>query len=203
MDINLQIQGIKSTIDNMKLQIENIEIQNNNPLLQMMKNQVGDQLLNLSIQMLNTGIQLFNYSINLAMDKNKFFMQLQIISEQINSKINSFNAEKINQQIIQQQMMQQPMIQQQMEHNQIGLGKKINAIFLQLQFGKKKINFVVDEDITIKQLLDKYMERVYGYENKEIRFIVNATILERNNSSKLLDFLRICVGDPPCITVIK
>ena len=60
MDIGLQIQGIKTFIDNMKLQIENIEIQNNNAMNPLMMNQIGDQLLNLSIQMLNNGIQYFN-----------------------------------------------------------------------------------------------------------------------------------------------
>ena len=54
MDTNLQIQGIKSQVNNMKLQIENIEMQNNNGF--MMQNPIGEQLLNLSIQMLNSGL---------------------------------------------------------------------------------------------------------------------------------------------------
>jgi len=37
----------------MKLQVENIEMQNNNVMNLLMMNQIGDQLLNLSIQMLN------------------------------------------------------------------------------------------------------------------------------------------------------
>ena len=222
MDINLQIQGIKSTIDNMKLQIENIEIQNNNPMFQMMMNQnqvsVYDQLLNLSIQMLNSGFQLFNYVINLTMNKNKFFLPLQKISEQINSQINSFNTENMNQQVMmmqqqmmQQQMMQQQMIQQQMMqqqmmqppmiHNQIQMKKKVNVIF---SAQGKKNTFIVNEDITIKQLLDKYMDRVYGYENKEIIFLVNAKELKRNNNSKLLEHLNISIkadADAPSIFV--
>ena len=219
MDINLQIQGIKSSINNMKLQIENIEIQNNNPMFQMMMNQnqvsVYDQLLNLSIQMLNSGFQLFNYVINLTMNKNKFFLPLQKISEQINSQINSFNTENMNQQVMmmqqqmmqqqmmQQQMMQQQMIQQQMMqqqmmqppmiHNQIQMKKKVNVIF---SAQGKKNTFIVNEDITIKQLLDKYMDREYGYENKEIIFVVDAKELKRNDNSKLLEHLNISIeGD--------
>ena len=174
MDINLQIQGIKSTIDNMKLQIENIEIQNNNPMFQMMMNPVGDQLLNLSIQMLNSGFQLFNYAINLTMNGSKFFMQLQKISEQINSEINSFNIKNMNQQMIQQQMLQQQIIRQQMiqqqmmqhqiKNNKMELGKKINVTFRNLD--GSQINIIVEEDITVKQILDKYMSRVYGMDMK-------------------------------------
>ena len=124
--------------------------------MMMNQNQVSvyDQLLNLSIQMLNSGFQLFNYVINLTMNKNKFFLPLQKISEQINSQINSFNTENMNQQVMmmqqqmmQQQMMQQQMIQQQMMqqqmmqppmiHNQIQMKKKANVIFSNAQ-GKKK-----------------------------------------------------------------
>ena len=47
MDTTLQIQGIKTHIDNIKLQIDNIEIQNNNTL--MIINPISDQLLNLSM----------------------------------------------------------------------------------------------------------------------------------------------------------
>ena len=52
MDINLQIQGIKTELDNMKLLLESIEMQNNNIMNQMMMNNlIGDLILNLSIQM--------------------------------------------------------------------------------------------------------------------------------------------------------
>ena len=50
-NFDIQLQLIKSQIDNMKLQIANIEM---NFSLR------GDQLLNLSIQMLNNRIQTFN-----------------------------------------------------------------------------------------------------------------------------------------------
>ena len=73
-------------------------------------------------------------------------------------------------------------MQPQIEHNQNGFGKKLNVIFRQTQFGNKQINLVVKEDITMKQLLDKYMDEVYGYENEEIIFVYNTKKLERNNN---------------------
>ena len=40
------------------------------------------------------------------------------------------------------------------------------------------------------------MDRVYGYENKEIIFVVNAKELKRNDNSKLLEHLNISIkGD--------
>jgi len=116
MDINLQIQGIKSQIDDIKLQLENIEMQNNVP---MMMNPIGDQLLNLSIQILNTGIQTFNVGKDNSMNHGKYYEKLQIILDQINKMINSYNMGEMQQQMMQQQMMQQQMMQQQMMQQQM------------------------------------------------------------------------------------
>ena len=106
MDIGLQIQGIKTFIDNMKLQVENIEMQNNNVMNPLMMNQIGDQLLNLSIQMLSNGIQYFNNFKYLSININQYYEKLKLISQQINNILTS-------QQMIQQQMMQQQMFLQQ------------------------------------------------------------------------------------------
>ena len=92
----VQIQSIKSQIDNMKLQISNIEIENN-----MMNNQLqGEQLINLGIQMLNTGL----FSINAGKCKIMgipliYHEQLENISKQINNIINEIIQQK---QMIQQ-----------------------------------------------------------------------------------------------------
>ena len=77
-----------------------IEMQNNtmNPL---MMNQIGDQLLNLSIQLLNNGIQYFNNFKYLSMNINQYYEKLSVISQQINNILTS------------QLQMQQQMIQQQ------------------------------------------------------------------------------------------
>ena len=120
----VQIQSIKSQIDNMKLLISNIEIQNN-----MMNNQLqGEQLINLGIQMLNTGL----FSINAGKCKIMgipliYHEQLENISKQINNIINEIIQQK---QMIQQQcfMMQNQMINQ------------INMNNLQMQDSKRKMN---------------------------------------------------------------
>ena len=116
MDIGLQIQGIKTFIDNMKLQIENIEIQNNNAMNPLIMNQIGDQLLNLSIQMLNNGIQYFNNFKYLSMNINQYYEKLTIISQQIN---NILASQQMMNQMAQQQMQQQMLLQQQMMQAQI------------------------------------------------------------------------------------
>ena len=89
MDIGLQIQGIKTFIDNMKLQVENIEMQNNNAMNPLMLNQIGDQLLNLSIQMLSNGIQYFNNFKYLSININQYYEKLKVISQQINNILTS------------------------------------------------------------------------------------------------------------------
>ena len=74
MELNIQIQAIKSLIESMKFHIDNIELQNNNIKGSMMSdNQIGEQLLNLSMQMFNGGIQAFNTGKNIS-----FFLKLEI-----------------------------------------------------------------------------------------------------------------------------
>ena len=179
MEISLQVQGIKLQLDNMKMQIENIILQNNNPL--MMVNPTGDQLLNLSMQMLNTGLQVFNTGIYLSMNQDKFYKQLSKISEQINNTLNSYQM--VNQNIIfQQQMMQQQMMQQQMEDQQRFIEQqnailinnhKINVIFEDPSIGK--INIVVEPDITIKELSEKYKDKIGIEKYNKIKFFITNT----------------------------
>ena len=94
MDSSVQIQIIKSQIDNLKFQIENIEIQNNqikNGMMGMMgmmdTTKLGEQMVNLSIQTLNIGIQiLYTGCTSFGMiNFDKFRTQIKNISEQINS----------------------------------------------------------------------------------------------------------------------
>ena len=199
MDINFQIQGIKSQVDNMKFQIENIENQNNNMMNPMMQtNQIGDQILILSMQMFNTGIQTFNIGKTLSMNLNKYFDQLKKISEQLNNLI---KQEEMNQQMmIQQEMMiqQQIMAQQQMnfQHQQmmeqnfreqkIKEWKIVNLLF-RAQNGNLK-TIVIETERTIKELIDKYMEVVYGFENRNIIFVFNANKLNRNDNRKIKEY---------------
>ena len=201
MDIDLQIQGIKTFIDNMKLQIENIEIQNNNAMNPLIMNQIGDQLLNLSIQMLNNGIQYFNNFKYLSMNINQYYEKLTVISQQINNILASQKMmnpmAQLQQQMLQQQIMQQNMLlQQQMMQAQMmePMPKKLNNkwekfnVLFKDNIGNKT-NLVVDADTTIKELIDKYMNKAYGYEKKDLEFIFNANRIDRNSQIKLNEFL--------------
>ena len=164
MDIGLQIQGIKTFIDNMKLQVENIEMQNNNAMNPLMMNQIGDQLLNLSIQMLNNGIQYFNNFKYLSMNINQYIEKLKVISQQINNK-----------------------------------RKKINVPFQHIN--GNSTNLVVQPDTTIKELIDKYMSQVYGYENKDLTFIFNGKRFDRNSQTTLRELFGIHLYANPKIVV--
>ena len=203
MDISLQIQGIKTFIDNMKLQIENIEMQNNNAMNPLMMNQIGDQLLNLSIQMLNNGIQYFNNFKYLSMNINQYTGKLKVISQQINNILTS--QQMIQQQMMQQQQkfFQQQMMQpQMMEPIQMQLNnekKKSNVCFKDVR--GKNTNLIVEEDITIKELIDKYMNRVYGYEKSDLCFLYDANYIDRNSQIKLREFFGLNFFQNPVIIV--
>ena len=211
MDTSFQIQEIKSQIENMKLQIENIESQNNNML-----NTIGDQLLILSIQMFNTGIKTVNAGKNLTNNFDKYLGQITKIPEKINNLINSYNLEKQQQQMqqqmmnqqmqflqqqmlqqqmqqqIQQQMFQQQMIQQQMNQQELDDWKIVNVTFKDLR--GQFTNLVIETEKTLKDLLDKYMNRVYGYNNSKIFFIVNCSKIERNSNIKIKDYFSMYRG---------
>ena len=174
----VQIQSIKSQIDNMKLQISNIEIENN-----MMNNQLqGEQLINLGIQMLNTGL----FSINAGKCKIMtipliYHEQLENISKQINNIINEIIQQK---QMIQQQcfMMQNQMINQiNMNNLQMQDSKpKMNICFV----GDVNCNFVCDYGTKIKDVLDKFSNRVGKPKNK-CRFLLDGKILDNNDERKI------------------
>ena len=210
MDTTFQIQEIKSQIINMKLRIENIEMQNNN-----MINSTGDQLLMLSFDMFNNGIKTYNLGKKLTMNFDKYFEQINNISNQINNLINSYYLEKqlkmAQQQMAQQQMMQQQMMQQQMMQYQM----------MKQQMAQPKINdwktvvagfkdhqgltcFKIETEKTLKELFDEYMEKVYGYNNSKIAFIYNTKRIDRNSNTKIKDYFSNCKGNPslPSIMVI-
>ena len=169
----------------MKLQVENIEMQNNNAMNPLMMNQIGDQLLNLSIQMLNNGIQYFNNFKYLSMNINQYYDKLKLISQQINNILTSQQMMQPNmllqQQMIQDQMMEPMKIQ---TNNNI---KRFNIIFKETK--GRSTTLVVDADKTIKELIDKYMNKAYGYEKKDLEFIFNAKKIDRNSQIKLNEFL--------------
>ena len=169
MDTNIQIQSIKSQIENIKLQIDNIEMQSNN-MLMMNNNSISEQILNISIKMFNAGIQAFNTgkNMNMMMNIQNSYDNLKKISVQINSIISEYD--NMNQmQLMQQQMMMQQMQQQIMMHQQIEaqqqlmqphIKEKYNVIF-KTTLGKKD-NLKVDYDMTVEELLNRYINDYYG-----------------------------------------
>ena len=180
MDTSLQMQGIKLQIDHMKMQIENIITQNNNRL--MLENIIGDQLLNLSIQMLNTGIQAFSIGCNLSKNINNFYVQLKKIGDQINNLVNSHQM-MLQNMVLQQQMMDQQIMNQMIPQQMIQYKKqKINAYFLNRVEGK--LNMVIEEDCTVKELFDKYMQ-ITGENIENSYFLVFGVYkLIRNDQKK-------------------
>ena len=129
--------------------------------------------------MVNIGIQSIKLGKNLVMNFDKHFLELNKISENINMIIQMYNNEKMMEQhMIQQQMQFQNMMQQQTLSKE-----KVNVMFIEMN-GKKR-NFVIDEDASVKELLDKYMQEVYGFENNDIYFLVNADKLGRYDNTKI------------------
>ena len=97
----MQLQLIKSQIENMRTVITNIEMQNNimNASFQ------GEQLKDLGILMFNTGLNIFNLGKSLSVSLfDNYIIQLKNISEQISFIINTYNTS--NQQM-QMMMMEQ------------------------------------------------------------------------------------------------
>ena len=203
MDLDLHIEGVKSQLDSMKLLIENIEMQKNAVMNPMMVNPIEDQLLNLSIQMIHYGIQTFNIFIKRTMNIYNFHEKLKKISEQINNILYSTSHQMIMQQPIMmnhkmdfQQMMQQQMMQkmnQQPIPMEVNIStQKLNVIFVYMG---KSSNIIVDETISVKELIDKYMIENFGYENNNLRFLFNGIIINRYNMINIKEFLRnnLCV----------
>ena len=104
--------------------------------------------------------------------------------------------------LLQQQMMQAQMMEPvQIQTN--NEGKKFNFIF---KDDRSRLTCLfVDVDITIKELIDKYMNRVYGYEYNDLNFIFNAKKIERNSQIKLREYFSNYINNNilPTITVFE
>ena len=188
MDTSIQIQSIKTQIENMNLQINNIELQNNN-MLMMNNYSIKEQILNLSIQMFNTGIQAFNTgkNINVMMNMQNSYDKLKKISEQISSIISEYddmNMLLMQQQMMMQQMQQQIEAQQQLMKPQIK--EKYNMIF---KTTKGKVNnLIVDFDITVGELINRYINNYYGPVKGGLIFLFNGKRIKMNEQRTVKDF---------------
>ena len=181
MNSNIIIQTLKSQLHGMKLQIDNIEIQNNNMMMGM-NGIIIEQLLNLSIQIINVGIQVFISEINKIINNNKYFYQLKVVSEQINSLVNSYG---VQQQMIQQQMMQQDLfIKQMKEQNQNQFNVTAETeIKIKFNKGGSITEIKLKAGSMIAELLIEYYEKT----KDQGPFKYKGTILKPDDCHTLLD----------------
>ena len=178
---------------------------------------ISSQLINLSIQMLNTAIQTFNIGKTMMIDMNmdNFYEQLKKVSEQINTMINEYKIQQqmmlqqqmmIQQQIMLQQqmamqnqmMMQQQMamqnqmmMQQQIKENQNQLNDNGKSEYINIKFdnpNKGNLALTFKSEIKVKEALNKYIERIYGYPNDKIVFVHNAKKIDRNELRTIGEF---------------
>ena len=216
MYTNIQIQTLKSQIENIKLQIDNIEMQNNqNNMTGLFNydNQIGEQLLNLSIQMFNAGIQTFNTGKSnniIGTNLDKYYIQLSNISNQINSIIDDHNKQKqmMEQMQVQMQQMQQMQMQQmymqQMQMQKENMQKlmesntKIEVKFSDSSKGTKYL--LVNKRTTISELLKQYKDKIYGSVNKKLMFLYKGLKLDKSDRRKIEDVLD--MEDKPPIVVM-
>ena len=182
-------------------------------------NPIGDQLLNLSIQILNTGIQTFNVGKDNSMNHDKYYEKLQIILDQINKMINSYNMGEMQQQMMQQQMMQQQMMQQQMMQQQMMQQQMMQQQMMQQQMMQQqmmqqkntdsfrvnilfnnipyleKINLVVEPNMTVKELCNKFKEKIYTRDdrlkNDEYILLRNDEEIDINSLKTVADYFRL------------
>ena len=194
MDTSFQIQSLKLQIENIKVLINNIEIQNNNALI--LNIPIGEQLLNLGIQMITSGIQAFNIGKNSTqiINKEKFYGQLKVISEQINNLINEQNEYQMM--LMQQQMMyqqQQMMYQQQMNEQQQMPKEEFNfknIVFENPRHPGSSVydNITVKFGTKVKDVLNQYINKIYKYPKENIIFLFNSKKISRNEERTIEDF---------------
>ena len=166
----------------------------------MMNNPIGGQLINLSMQMLNTGIQTFNIGkiLMINMNLDNFYEQLKKISEQINSMINEYDM--LQQQMIMQQqmmqhqmMMQQQMImQQQLKVNQNQANFDTQSKYINIQFENDSlelINMIFKYGTSVKDALNQYIIKAYGFSKDKIIFFYNGCKINKNELSKIENFI--------------
>ena len=173
----MQLQLIKSQIENMRTVITNIEMQNNimNASFQ------GEQLKDLGIQMFNIGLNTFNLGKSLSVSSfDNYIIQLKNISEQISFIINTYNTSN--------QQMQMMMMEQQNQFMQAQImNQNINNIQENIEIKKMSIVFVIrnghDPVITItynfgtkiKDALEIYLNKI-GKNKNQLNFYYNGRI---------------------------
>ena len=203
MDTDIQIQAIKSQIEYMHLQIDNIQNQNNIMDMNMMNNQIGEQLFNLSFQLLNTGMQAFNTGKKIidVVNADKFYEKLKYISEQINLITIQNLMDKMKHQ---QQMNKQMIMNPQMDHYYQMMNSHFdNRPVKNIRFDDNnglKIIIRAKYGTKVEEVLKEYKEKISGNDKKFV-FLYNALQIKENERRVVEDFFRF--GDPSKIQVIQ
>ena len=169
------VQELKNELSNIKLQIDNIA--NMNFMINaLLYNELGDKLMTLSIQIINIRIQAFDIGSSMIINNNrlKYYPQLKNISDKINTMIapNIFPFMQLNQEFMNP------------NQNVIFQEKPKRNVFFR-RSGAGIITIVIDEEKTIKELIDMYMNKAYGFENSSIYFVLNKKKLGRNDLTKI------------------
>ena len=189
---NLQIHSLRTQIEKIKLQIDSIDTLNNSMnIKKMLDNPLDKQLYNLSIHLINAGIQAFNIGKDMNLNSNKeiFYFQLQQISEQINLIISEKN-------IIQPVFLFQKQIEkEEMKNIKIIFENKDDTI------KDKFINMTVKPKTKVKEVLNYYIYKMYGFPQDKMNFIFNGKRINRFEERLVEDFFR--NTDTPHIKAFK
>ena len=180
----MQLQIIKSQIENMRTVITNIEMQNNimNASFQ------GEQLKDLGIQMFNTGLNSFNLGKSLSASSfDNYYNQLKNISEQISIIINTYNDS--NQQM-QMMMAQQNLLMQAQLMNQNNFNiqddneEKKSIIFAMNNEKHSMITITCNLGTKIKDVLEIYSNKK-GKNKTQFNFFYNGKYFDYNDDRKV------------------
>ena len=172
----MQLQLIKSQIENMRTVITNIEMQNNimNASFQ------GEQLKDLGIQMFNTGLNTFNLGKSLSVSLfDNYIIQLKNISEQISFIINTYNTSNQQMQMMmeqQNQFMQAQIMNQNINNIQENIEiKKMNIMFAIKNGHDTMIPIIYNFGTKIKDALEIYLNKI-GKNKNQLNFYYNGRI---------------------------
>ena len=182
---NMQLQIIRSQIENMRTVITNIEMQNNimNASFQ------GEQLKDLGIQMFNTGLNTFNLGKSLSVSLfDNYIIQLKNISEQISFIINTYNTSNQQMQMMmeqQNQFMQAQIMNQNINNIQENIEiKKMNIVFVIKNGHDQVINITYNFGTKIKDALEIFSNKI-GKNKNQLNFYYNGRYINYNDERKV------------------
>ncbi len=95
--------------------------------------------------------------------------------------------------MLQQQMaiQNQMMMQQQIKENQNQLNNNGKSEYISITFNhphEENLTLTFKSEIKVKEALNKYIERIYGYPNDKIAFVYNAEKIDRNELRTIGEF---------------